>query len=180
MIIKITQLREPDWPIYKAVRLRALQSDPGVFGSTYVREANFPDAEWQSRLVNPDSGVFVLFDGDAPIGMTGVGMDKKPPGSTQAILWGSWLDPAYRGRGLSREMYRARLDWAARHPACETIIVSHRGSNDRSKAANQKQGFVFTHRTRRVWPDGVEDDQLYYALPIKQTKLLAATDPIPE
>ncbi len=37
---------------YKEVRLRALSDTPSAFGSTYAREAQFTDADWQQRAAN--------------------------------------------------------------------------------------------------------------------------------
>ncbi|KAL3444162.1 hypothetical protein BJX65DRAFT_311129 [Aspergillus insuetus] len=38
---------------YKAIRLQALTTDPGAFGSTLAREAAFTDEVWASRILNP-------------------------------------------------------------------------------------------------------------------------------
>ena len=37
---------------FKTVRLSALQDSPTAFGSTYAREATFPDSEWWTRAAN--------------------------------------------------------------------------------------------------------------------------------
>lgn len=39
-----------EWPLYKALRLRALADSPDAFGSTLVREQARPDTAWQAHL----------------------------------------------------------------------------------------------------------------------------------
>lgn len=160
------RLFTPDeWPLYKAIRLEALQSDPHVFGSSHAKESADPDSRWQDGLRDPQTvAIFGVFDGDALIGMTGIKLLRDDPAGLTAKLWGSWIKPAARSRGVSIPMYRARLDWAAAHPTVKRVIVSHRQSNAASMRANQKHGFQKTHSEDHVWPDGVSAPHVFYEL----------------
>jgi RimJ/RimL family protein N-acetyltransferase len=167
MCVSIRQLNENDWRVFSEVRLRALQTDPKVFGSNYGLESKFDEEDWRGRLRQENAAIFMLFDDDAPIGMTGVSVFRDDATGRTAILWGSWLEPRFRGKGLSKLIYQTRIDWAKAHPTIEKIIVSHRASNVASKYANQKHGFVFTGTNDKVWPDGVTEDEICYELKIK-------------
>ncbi len=160
------RLFTPDeWPLYKTVRLKALRSDPKVFGSSFAREEPRPEAEWRQALERKDMGVFGVFDGEQVIGMTGVVIDKDDAGI--AKLWGSWLEPLWRSKGVSEDMYRARIDWAREHETAKKIVVAHRASNIASKKANQKHGFVMTGSAPHLWHDGVTEDEIFYELILK-------------
>lgn len=167
MSISIRQLAENDWRLFSEVRLTALQSDPSVFGSNYELESKFTEDDWRSRLQSVDSAIFMIFDDETPIGMTGVSVFRDDPTGRTAIFWGSWLAPAYRQKGLSKLMYETRIGWAKAHPGIERIIVSHRASNVASKFANQKHGFVFTRTHEKVWTDGKVEDEVCYELKLK-------------
>lgn len=167
MSISIRQLEENDWRQFSQIRLRALQTDPQVFGSNYELESKFTEDDWRSRLQSDDSAIFMLFDEETPIGMTGVSVFREDPTGRTAIFWGSWLAPAYRRKGLSDLMYRKRLDWAKARPGIERVIVSHRASNLASKYANQKHGFVFTRTHEKTWTDGKVEDDVCYELKLK-------------
>ena len=167
MSISIRRLSEDDWLAYSQIRLTALKTDPRVFGSNYEREAQFSEDDWRDRLNKNDSIIFMIFDGETPIGMTGISIDRDDPTGKTALLWGSWLAPEYRGKGLSDLMYRARIDWAKEKSNVEKIIVSHRASNLASKYANQKHGFVETHKKEKIWTDGATEDEIFYELKIK-------------
>ena len=167
MSITIRRLTEDDWFEFSQVRLKALQTDPNVFGSNYEKESQMTEAEWRSRLQAKDNAIFLIFENETPIGMTGVSIDRNDPTKKTALLWGSWLAPHFRGKGLSELMYQARINWAKEQPTIEKIIVSHRASNLSSKYANRKHGFVLTHKTEKVWTDGATEDEIFYELKIK-------------
>lgn len=167
MNVSIKRLPESRWEDLRAIRLRALQSDASVFISNYQAEAALTEAEWRSWLSNDDTAIFLLYDDDVPIGMTGIGVNRRDPAGKTAFMWGSWLEPPARGKGISTLMYEARTAWARQHPTVEKIIVSHRASNLASKHANRKHGFVFSHTVAKVWPDGTRDDYDFYELDVK-------------
>jgi len=160
MSISIRQLTEDDWREFSRIRLEALQTDPLVFGSNYEKESQFTEADWKSRLQAKDSAIFMLYEDETPIGMTGVSVFRDDPTNKTALLWGSWLKPDFRGKGLSEMMYKARIHWAKERPTIKRIIVSHRASNLASKYANQKHGFVFTRTHEKVWADGAIEDEV--------------------
>lgn len=168
MNISIRQLKEEDWRYFAQIRLKALKTDPQVFGSNYEMESKMTEEDWKSRLRANDSAIFMLFDsGETPIGITGVSVFRDDPLRKTAIFWGSWLEPDYRGKGLSELIYKTRIDWAKNFPGIERIIVSHRASNISSKYANQKHGFVFTGTHEKIWVDGVTEDEVCYELKLK-------------
>ncbi len=166
MTISIRQLTGNDWREFSQVRLTALQTDPSVFGSNYEKESQMTEADWRSRLQAKDNAIFLLYENETPIGMIGVSIDREDATKKTALLWGSWLAPHARGKGLSELMYQTRINWAKQQPTVEKIIVSHRASNLLSKYANQKHGFVYTHKTEKVWTDGVTEDEIFYELEI--------------
>lgn len=164
MNVSIRQLTGNDWRKFAQIRLKALEADPLVFGSNYEKESQFTEADWRSRLQANDSAVFMLFAGETPIGITGVSVFRDDPTGKTAMLWGSWLEPDFRRKGLSALMYRTRIDWAKKRPTVERVIVSHRASNIASKYANQKHGFIFTRTHEKIWSDGAAEDEICYEL----------------
>jgi RimJ/RimL family protein N-acetyltransferase len=167
MSISIRQLTEEDWRLYSAIRLKALRSDPMVFGSNYETESKYTETDWRRRLQSNDSAIFMVFAHETPIGMTGVSVWRDDSTGRTALFWGSWLEPSFRRRGLSKLMYATRIEWAKAHPGIERIIVSHRASNVSSKYANRKHGFVFTRTHEKIWADGITEDEVCYELKLK-------------
>jgi RimJ/RimL family protein N-acetyltransferase len=149
-----------DLALYKTIRLEALQLEPGMFGSSYAREASFTDQQWLQRINGDNSDCFGLFYGDRLIGVTGIVIDWNDP--TLALMTQSYIRREHRGKGLSRLLYEARLAWAAERPQVKRLRIGHRESNDISKAANQHYGFKYVKRESCDWPDGSREDILYY------------------
>ena len=158
------RLFQPDeWPALRAIRIKKLQTEGQLFYRTAAEAQAQPDSYWRELATSNNEGaVWGLFDGAQLIGMTGIYVDEKMP--EKAVLWGSWLEPAYRGQGLSDLIYKTRIAWAQAHPAVKYIVTSHRGTNEASKRSNQRHGFVYTHTKTRTWPDGAVEDEPFYEL----------------
>lgn len=165
--IQIRPLTAGEWQAYKAIRLKALDSDPKFFGESLEEAKARPDEKWQAHLSEPARVVFGVFHNDALIGMTGIVVDQEDPTGATARLWGSWLEPAWRGKGLARKMYETRINWAKAQPGIRRVTVSHRKSNAVSKRANQRFGFKFTHAAERIWPGNQKETELFYELAVK-------------
>jgi GNAT superfamily N-acetyltransferase len=146
---------------YKGIRLESLQLEAAVFGSNYAREAAFTTDEWLMRIAQPNSDCFGLYCDGELIGLTGIVIDKTDP--ALGHMTQSYIRETYRGLGLSRLLYDARLAWAKQHQL-KTLRIGHRESNIASKAANQHYGFRFSYREACTWPDGGNEDILYYDL----------------
>jgi RimJ/RimL family protein N-acetyltransferase len=166
MKIKIRQICENDWQEFREIRLKALKSDPKVFGSHYEREKNKSRQDWKEWAGAENQAIFFLYDNGKSIGMTGIYIPQDTVTKTTAVLWGSWLEPEYRHKGISELMYKARIDWAKDQPDLRRIEVSHRESNLASKFANQKHGFKLVKEEDKEWHDGISEKDVIYELKI--------------
>jgi RimJ/RimL family protein N-acetyltransferase len=164
--ITIRALQPDEWERFRAFRLAALQAAPGVFGTHHAEALQRPEAVWRSTIGGRSNQAFGLFDGDALIGITAVFRWAEDPSGNTAILAGSFIDAAYRGRGLSRLLYDARLAWIRQQRHFTRVVVAHRLSNEASRRANRHYGFVEFGRVPRDWPDGATEDEIFYELTI--------------
>lgn len=179
MAVTIRQLHEPDWQIFKGMRLKALQMHSDVFASPYAKEAVEPDSWWQQTLDGKGKAVFGIFDGKAMIGFTGIFTARIDPTSQTGILAMSYIEPDYRGQGLSQLFYKARIDWAINQPQLKKLIVSHREGNESSRRANQAFGFMLDNKERKLWPDGTEALEWNYTLDLEQLRKTPVLKPRP-
>lgn len=118
----VRQLTPDDFADYRQIRLEALKTDPGAFGSNYEREAAFDDETWRSRMAGPGFGPATVFidelDGSA-VGTTGIAYTEHDP---QPMLVGMWVRDAARGLGSGRRLVEAALAWARDHQADEVML----------------------------------------------------------
>jgi RimJ/RimL family protein N-acetyltransferase len=164
--ISIRALNPAEWAALRDLRLHALQVAPGVFASSYEVEVTRTPEQWQSEISGPAHQIFGLFDEGKLIGITAVFSWREDPSGASALLAMSFIQPEYRGRGLSRLLYKARLDWIRTRPQFKRVVIYHRASNDPSRRAIERHGFRPARRASRLWPDGTTEDEIFYELPI--------------
>jgi RimJ/RimL family protein N-acetyltransferase len=184
MAVGVRALEPAEWRAFRDLRLHALRTEPGVFASAFAAEADLGEAEWRRRIGGEDRQAFGAFDGERLVGITGVITARDDPRGETAMLVMSYLLPEYRGRGLSSRFYEARLAWLRERPRYKRVAVSHRRSNEPSRRANQRFGFVPVAAVTTRWPDGTVEDELTYELELRhdpgaagaRTSLRAASD----
>jgi RimJ/RimL family protein N-acetyltransferase len=129
------------------VRLRALQSDPDAFGSTWERDRARTDAEWEAWAAGSEEGVqqrtfAIVDDGDAPDapfrGLAMVARDADHAGG--AVIYAMWVAPEARGQGASQLLCRACASWAAEH-GLRTLRLAVFAENPRARQAYVNAGF---------------------------------------
>ena len=164
--IAIRAFHPAEWAIFREFRLGALRAAPGVFATSYEEAAARSQQEWEAPIIGHAHRVFGLFDGAHLIGITAALTWREDPSGQTAVLAMSFILPEYRGRGLSRLFYEARLDWIRSQPQFRRVIVSHRASNEAPRRTNHRYGFVPTGRVEHVWPDGESEEEITYELSI--------------
>ena len=155
MTVSIRRLTVDDWRENRAIRLEALGESPGNFFTSLAEARARSDDQWRGMLMSATLVVFGLFDGDRLAGITAVTRGEAGTGT----LAMSYIRPAWRGRGLARHFYAARLAWAREH-GLTRLLVSHRAGNEPSRRAMLAAGFRQVGRRQHVWPDGAEVDDL--------------------
>jgi len=107
--LTVRVLAEQDWPIYREVRLAALQESPGVFGDSYDHEAAADLTSWQSQLAAAQR--FVAESDGSPCGVVSVRSLRYELGAVE--LFGLWVDPAARSTGVAGRLVDTAATLAA-------------------------------------------------------------------
>lgn len=109
----IRTLHPDDWPVYRDLRLRALDEAPYAFCSTFAEESQRTDDAWAARLAAPALGAYqqgwpfaAELDG-TPVGLSWVKME-----GAGASLYQVWVAPEARGRGVGAALLDAAIAWA--------------------------------------------------------------------
>jgi len=169
--IGLRPFKRSEWDIFKDLRLHALQTEPGVFSSSYDMEVNRSPEEWQDTIEGPGHQVFGLFNEDNLIGITACFTWREDPSGETAVLAMSFIVPEQRGQGLSRLLYKGRLEWIRAHPQFRRVVVSHRLSNTISARANQRHGFEAFGRASHTWGDGTVEDEIMYEMDLAKIRV---------
>ena len=162
MKMNIRPLLHSEWKIFRDLRLFALKSEPGMFESTHAQAATRSEADWRALLSGERQQIFSMFDSDKLVGIAGVFTAKDDPATAHLVV--DFILPDYRGKGLWRLMYDARLDWVRRRKVFTRAVVAARESNAPSLAAMRAAGFAQIHRETHTWPDGATEDEIWFEL----------------
>jgi len=111
--VQVRPLTPPDGPLYRELRLAALQDSPSAFASSYEEEEPRPPEHFSERLAGKDqSRVFGAFLGERLVGMVGLYWQPRPKLRHKAHVWGVFVRPEARGRGCGRALFVALIDYA--------------------------------------------------------------------
>jgi RimJ/RimL family protein N-acetyltransferase len=166
--VHLRELQGDDWEALRDLRLYALETELGRFFRSPSEERGRSEDEWRALATGDERHqLFGLFDGTALVGITSIAtdLDLDPTGAT-AGLGMSYVKPEYRGRGFGALYYEARLAWARERPQFTRAAVGHRRSNEASRRLIERFGFRWTEDRPHRWPDGSEEDDVCYALPL--------------
>jgi RimJ/RimL family protein N-acetyltransferase len=142
---RVARLTEADWQAFATVRLRALTEALGETDPQFRHEATFTAAQWRRRL--REHAQFAALMDDQPIGL--IGAQQENPDSV--YLYSLWLDPRARGRGLSRSLVAAAVQWAR---AQRALSVRLRVAEGNAVARNVYRSLGFTETVGRDTDSG--------------------------
>lgn len=113
--ITVRNLDGADAARFRSLRLHCLQSAPEAFGSSYEEEVNRDISEVRTRLEARPNVVFGAFAGDMLIGLAGFAVSPSLKKRHIGLLWGVFVDPAWRGHELGKRLTQAVIEHARHH-----------------------------------------------------------------
>lgn len=155
----LRQSRPHDWPLLKAIRLRALLDSPDAFCATYDEAISFGDEVWIERSsVDPAEGTstsVLAFDGEVVVGLAvGVLCDDH-----RLDVVSVFVIPSHRGSGIARELMEVVEAWG-RARGAQDAVLDVEASNERASSFYAALGYLPTGRREtypgRVWLHRVE------------------------
>lgn len=135
----VTRAEAPAW---RELRLEALKNHPLAFMSSYEEAVKRDLAAFAERIPEP-GGVDVLFGvyaGGALSGCAGFGREPGEKERHKGFMWGVYLRPALRGRGIGEALIGRLIDHAREHVSLLRCSVTV----DNASAADlyRRLGFV--------------------------------------
>ncbi len=138
----VRRLGADDWAAFREVRLRALADAPDSFASTLADAEARPETAWRDLLTRPGPRL-LAFVGDRPVAMGGLTLPAHAP---DAFVWGMWVDPAWRGRGLAVRILEQLL--AEARAIGRDVVLDVTEGNQRARQLYESRGFTPTGEWR--------------------------------
>lgn len=131
-------LEAGDWPMWRSLRLAALEEAPDAFGSTLSDWSGTGDTEerWRSRLEGVAHNVVAELDGDL-VGM----VSASAPDDGDVELLSMWVAPAARGKGVGDALVSHVHGWA-REVGAKRVFLDVRSANPHAISLYERHGFV--------------------------------------
>lgn len=150
----IRRLAPADAADYRALMLDAYARHADAFTSTAEERAALPLAWWQQRLSAEAAAtelVWGAFDGPALVGAAGLELPDREKIRHKATLFGMFVAPAARGRGIARALVAAVIADARARPGLDVLQLTVTAHNTSALRLYETCSF-------RVWgeePDAV-------------------------
>jgi ribosomal protein S18 acetylase RimI-like enzyme len=111
--LRFQPLHRDHWSAFRALRLRSIADSPLATYPTWDEEASRGTEEIQERIAESATQVvFGAFDGDTLIGIAGLRWEPLVQVAHKAVLWGVFVHPDRRQRGLARQLMHALFTYA--------------------------------------------------------------------
>jgi RimJ/RimL family protein N-acetyltransferase len=138
----IRALTETDAADFHATRLQGLAAEPTAFASSYEEEVNAPLTEVARRLqAKSDGAIFGAFEAGKLIGLIGVRRDGMKKLSHKAYIWGMYVAPAARGRGLGTDLLNHALAYSWTTLEVSQVNLGVHSQNESALRLYKRLGF---------------------------------------
>lgn len=165
----IRRLVSRDTAAFRALRLEALLRHPEAFGDSHAEAAARAPSTFESLITQaPPAAILGAFDGgvgpDAEVlrGMVGLAVPGHAKQHHKGLIWGVYVEPAARGRGIGLALLSATLQ-AARTNGLERLNLSVAADSAAAMAVYAAMGFRPYGRERqalRLGPGHYQDEVL--------------------
>lgn len=108
------------------LRMLALEIDPWSFVESPEEMRKIPMAEFAARLNKDvqDNFIFGAFEGQTAVGMVGFYRELLLKRRHKGWIWGVFVSPAARGRGVAKKLMQATIDRAKALPGLDMILLT--------------------------------------------------------
>ena len=166
--ITVRALSEEEWAEFRSLRLAALQESPEAFVASYEEEKDYDEEFWRLRM-RRSSRLIAEVDGEA-VGTVSVrgGENGENEKQREAELFGLWVQPALRGKGVAAELVRAGAKVAE---AGGNTHLNYWVGTDNGRAVAFASGFGFrptdNRRPVRIENELDGDEEAMMVLPLR-------------
>jgi GNAT superfamily N-acetyltransferase len=159
--IKLTTLGPDDWLDFKTLRLEALRSEPAAFSSTHAETILRSDESWRQWLANPRCIVLMATVGTIQAGIVGAYLGSDDGDRSVAIVFGMYVAPPFRDRGVGKLLLSSLLDVVSGDPDILTIRLWVTETQVAARRLYEAAGFRVVGRDAvQVQSDGELHDEL--------------------
>lgn len=164
-------LHTADLDQYKALRLRCLKEYPDNFGNSYSEETELKFPRLVPAIKGEDAKSFcygAFTEQGSLIGICGFLREKRIKTAHRGEVTQMFVDTAYAGKGIGKQLLKHTIDKAFQDPSVEIITLSLVYGNAAAEGLYKSLGFVQYGKLDNFFKTGDKyTAQLFMALPRK-------------
>ena len=160
--MRIRTLEPSDVGLFHSFRLRGLREDPEAFGSTFEEESVMSAEARRSRFHCTDENFVLGAFGEEGqlIGVAGFYRDAHLKLRHKGFVWGMFVSPESRGRGVGRALLSSVIERGRSLPGLEQICLDVVTAKEAARGLYLSQGFQVYALER----EAMKHDGRYYDL----------------
>jgi len=170
--MKVRLLDAADAAAFHTLRLAGLRNHPENFGASYDKERQQSlDAVAERLASGPDRAIFGAEIEGVLVGVIGVYREASQKQAHKGGIWGMYVDPAHRVKGIAAALVQRVLAFAAERDGWLQIKLSANAANTAAIRLYEAHGFKQYGLERgALMVDGVLHDEV-----LMQVELSAPT-----
>jgi RimJ/RimL family protein N-acetyltransferase len=164
--MQIRRLTPADASQFQTLRLAGLKDEPLSFASSYEEEMDLPASTIEHRLaIEHDRGTFGAFESKSLVGLVSLGREDMKKLRHKAFIWGMYVKPEFRGKGIARALICEAISFARSVPELKQVNLSANARNLSAIQLYQSLGFkAFGHEPGSMLINGELQDEVHMYL----------------
>lgn len=160
------QIELKDIDAFYAVRASALEQSPQSYGNHLEQWRSAPQAQVVSMiedaLASPDNAIVGAFADGALLGMGGLNRERKLNVVHKATLWGLFVVPEQRRKGIGRQILGHVIEIARGVAGLDYVRLIVTATDEPARALFESVGFAeYGNEQRGIRHEGKYYDQVY-------------------
>lgn len=164
----VRPLTPSDAAAYVALRRAMLLDTPRAFAADPETDRGSDEAGVRTSLADPGYAIIGAFEDEALIGAAGVIRQGGRKLRHRAYIWGVWVRPDRRGRGIGEALVRGTIEAAREWPDLRVLCLSANAEQPAAIRLYERVGFkAWGVEPSMLIVDGVEYDEVHMQLRVR-------------